>query len=202
MDAIEVFTGNESEAGIISIPVVIDDIKQMESFSMARCSYFCIQSETESFMTGTLNLSSARVPVLMMGVTAIIVAPSAESDLFITPQDYSDLFDLIEKDEELYVDTNDIWLPNVLFGDQPQKRGGVYRVGSDLFMLALQYRNEEISDESFYTQIEEMQGNVRYSPEETTALSGWSEYEINLVRTMVRENTELRELRFDKEKGE
>jgi len=183
-----------------AIPVVVDAIKQRDEFSMARCSYFCIQSETP-LLPGTLSMYAPDVPVVMMNLTAIIIAPAADKNRFTSAGEFRDLFERVEKDDELYIDTNDIWMPNSLFGKKMPKRGSVYRIGTALFVQALRYRNEEISDSLYLAQTDGMQQELLFSAEETAVLSQWSEIEINLIRTEVRANPELRELRFTKEGG-
>lgn len=200
MDGIQINTVSSPTLAGTAIPVVVDAIKQQDDFSMTRCSYFCIQSEAPLF-PGTLNLHAPDVPVVMMNLTAIIIAPTAAMNRFTSPEEFRDLFEYVEHDDEVYIDTNDIWLPNSLFGKRMPKRGSVYRVGSDLFVQALRYRNEEISDFLYLTQTDGMQKELFFSEEETAALSQWSESEIDQVRTEVRANPELRELRFTKQGG-
>ena len=200
MDVIHTDTVNNTALAGTAIPVVVDAIKQQDDFSMSRCSYFCIQSETP-LLPGTLSLYAPNVPVVMMNLTAIIIAPAADKNRFTSPGDFQDLFEQVERDDELYIDTNDIWLPNTLFGKRMPTRGNVYRIGAALFAQALKYRNEELSDSLYLAHTEEMQHELSFSEEETAALSQWSENEIDLIRTEVRDNPELRELRFTKEGG-
>lgn len=201
MDEIHINTVSRPALAGMAIPVVVDAIKQQDDFSMTRCSYFCIQSEAP-LMPGTLDLHTPDVPVVMMNLTAIIVAPVADKTSFTSPEEFRALFEYVEKDDELYVDTNDIWLPNRLFGERLPKRGGVYRVGTGLFVQAMRHRNEEISDSLFLAQTDGMQPELVFSEEETAVLSQWSESEIHLIRTEVRANPELRALRFTKARGE
>lgn len=198
----EIHTNTVSGLGLarIAIPVVVDAIKQQDNFSMTRCSYFCIQSEAP-LLPGTLSLYAPEVPVVMMNLTAIIVVPAADKIRFTSAGEFRNLFEYVEKDDELYIDTNDIWLPNSLFGNRMPNRGNVFRVGTALFNQALRYRNEEITDSLYLAQTDGMQQELLFSEEETAALSQWSEIEIDLIRTEVRANPELRELRFTKEGG-
>jgi len=200
MDEIHINTVNSPALAGTAIPVVVDAIKQQDDFSMTRCSYFCIQSEAP-LLPGILDLYAPDVPVVMMNLTAIIVAPAADKSRFTSPVEFRELFEYVEKDDELYIDTNDIWLPNRLFGDRMPKRGNVYRVGTGLFVQALRYRNEEISDSLYLAQTDGMQQELVFSGEETAVLSQWSESEIDLIRTDVRANPELRALGFTKEGG-
>lgn len=201
MDELSINTSGNPLLADTAIPVVVDAIKQQNDFSMTRCSYFCIQSEAP-LLPGTLSLYAPDVPVVMMNLTAIIVAPAADKNRFTSAGEFRDLFEYVEKDDELYIDTNDIWLPNTLFGDRLPKRGSVYRVGTAIFSQALRYRNEEISDSLYLAETDGMQQELLLSEEETAALSQWSESEIDLIRTEVRANPALRELRFAKERGE
>ena len=200
MDAIQFNTASGPALAGAAVPVVVDAIKQQDDFSMTRCSYFCVQSETP-LLPGTLRMYAPDGPVVMMNLTAVIVAPAADRNRFTSAGEFRDLFEYVEKDDELYIDTNDIWLPNSLFGKRMPKRGGVYRVGAALFVQALRHRNEQISDSLYLAQTGGLQQELLFSEEETAALSQWSIIEIDLIRKEVRASPELRELRFTKEGG-
>ena len=200
MDVIQTNTVSSPALAGTAIPVVVDAIKQQDDFSMTRCAYFCIQSEA-ALLSGSLNIHAPNVPVVMINLTAIIIAPAADKNRFTSAGEFRDLFEHVEKDDELYIDTNDIWLPNSLFGKRVPKRGSVYRIGTALFVQALRYRNEEISDALYLAQTDGMQQELLLSEEETAALSQWSETEIDLIRTEVRANPAFRLLRFTKEEG-
>ena len=59
-----------------------------------------------------------------------------------------------------------------------------------LFVQALRYRNEEVSDSLYLAQTDGMHQELLFSEEETAALRQWSEIEIDLIRTEVRANPE------------
>jgi hypothetical protein len=186
----------QSSSRPIAVPVVIDDIKRMETFQMARCSYFCIQADTPS-PDWILDMESISIPFVMLGLSGIIVSPSLKEELFKTPDSFDKVFDRIDSHKALYVDTEDIWLPIELFGKQELGRGNVYRVDLSLFQLALLFRTEVISQNAFTDGAREISDAVQYSATETKALRKWSEGEIEKARTDYQEHPELRLKRIE-----
>ena len=65
----------------ITIPVIIDDVKKLENFSMSRCTYFSIQCDTPS-PGWTLTIGNISTSFLMMGMSGIIYSPADGSDRF------------------------------------------------------------------------------------------------------------------------
>lgn len=96
-------------------------------------------------------------------------------------------FNKIEADEALYVDTNELWLPNSILG-RPE-RGQVYRVADRLFLDAFQYREGLISQEEFLARCrratEEL---VFFSDLETRAFREWGAAQIESARTSYPKN--------------
>lgn len=181
----------------IFIPVVIDDVKNFKMFQMTRCTYFCVQCDTPS-PNWYLGLRDIRIPFLMTGLSGILFRPGLEEELFDTSEKFETLFEAIEQNEALYVDTNDIWLPNWLFPSHECMRGHVYRIDATLFATALRFRNEDISEQLFLELCKELPDSIRYSPEETNSLRLWSEKEIDLTRQFYREHSDLRLQRHER----
>ena len=98
----------------LTIPVIIDDVKDQPGFQMSRCTYFSLASNVPSTdITLDTRINS---PSLMVGFVSVICRPSNRSLLFDSPRKISGLFERVEKNQGLYVDINDLWLPNFLFG--------------------------------------------------------------------------------------
>ena len=57
--------------GPYTIPVMLDDVKQLEDFSMSRCTFFTIEA-VGNFDDWIGYLRSQDVPFLVFGVTAVL----------------------------------------------------------------------------------------------------------------------------------
>ena len=121
-----------------------------------------------------------------------------DSHIFDSPDSIDRLFDTIEDRPELYIDVNDIWLPNHLFKGMPHERGNVYRTEEQLFVEAYSYRQDRISQEQFLISCEELGTNITVSEIETAAFRKWQMHQIERAKDIydqrpVSENLEWRE---------
>lgn len=171
---------------IPTIPVMIDDVKDSADFHMSRCTYFSIASNLPS---AEVSLDPRmKIPSFMIGFTGVICRPSYRSVLFDKPKKISGLFERVERNENLYVDINDIWLPNYVFDDKNRKRSSVYRIGPELFKLAFNYQNEIISDKDFLKICKERNLKAEFSPEETESFKIWGQKQIKHARKYYKKN--------------
>jgi hypothetical protein len=172
-----------------TIPIMLDSIKKMEDFDMSRCTYFTIETDVPSpdWRLGTEGLE---IPSYLLGVYAIIYKPLGANETFDTAESIDDLFDAIEDRPDLYVDTNDIWLPNDLFEGLPHKRGHVYRADPELFKQAYAYRQDRISKNQFTEFCRGRKGAVKFSEVETEAFRGWEARQIEAARKHYHEHPE------------
>jgi hypothetical protein len=177
----------------ISIPLLIDDVKNYHNFKMARCTYFSIQCDVPS-PNWQLGLGRLVVPFFLVGLSGIIFKPLGNRVIFSSHQLIEDLFNVIEEHPSFFIDTNDIWMPNNIFFNSPM-RGQVYRVDYKLFMEAYLFREEKISKDKFIGLCEEMKGNIRYSEEETVSFKHWGELQIKEAKHLYPKNIEL-ELKY------
>jgi len=171
----------------LTIPVIIDDVKDQAGFQMSRCTYFSIASNVPSpdiTLDRRINL-----PSIMVGFISVICRPSNRSMLFDKPDKISGLLERVEKNQGLYVDINDLWLPNFIFDEENRKRSSVYRIDTELFRLAFNYQNEIISDEDFIKFCRDMKLTADFSPKETIAFSKWGREQIEHARKYYKENT-------------
>jgi hypothetical protein len=164
----------------LTIPVIIDDVKAQAGFQMSRCTYFSIASNVPS-PDITLD-PRTNLPSIMVGFTSVICRPSNRSMLFDRPEKISGLLERVEKNLGLYVDINDLWLPNFVFDEKNRKRSSVYRIESELFRLAFNYQNEIISDKDFIRYCRNMKLTADFSPKETEAFSKWGKQRIEHAR--------------------
>lgn len=174
-----------------SVPIIIDNVKNYEAFQMSRCSYFSIKSDTPA-PGWMLNIENFRIPFLMMGLSGVIMSPSTKSPTFDSPQSFSDLFESIESHESLYIDTDDIWLPNIFFSRGNNKRGNVFRIPVALFQLAMNFRIDIISEKIFIELSSEHLDSIEFSPSETKSLSTWMKQEIDQAREEYKQNPQKR----------
>ncbi len=170
----------------VSIPIMIDDVKKSGRFQMSRCTYFSIASNLPS--TEIKQDPVLKIPSFMIGFTSLICYPSGHSKLFDKPEEISKLFEAVEKVEGLYVDINDIWLPNFEFDEANRERGSVFRILPELFKLAYDYQNGVITDDEFIKTCKEKNFPTEYSPEETEAFQKWGLEQIEHARKYYKDN--------------
>ena len=103
------------------VPVVVDDVKRYGKLKMARCTYFTIECDAPS-SNWVLELGKKSIPFLLIGLSGLIVRPIRGGRLFESSDSIDELFDTIESHPSLYVDINDLWLPNKLFQGLPHGR--------------------------------------------------------------------------------
>lgn len=166
-----------------TIPIIIDDIKRYETFRMSRCTFFSIAYDLSS-PDWVLELEDSSIPFFLLGLSGIIWKPMGKKNRFDSCDSISQLFDKIEELPELYVDTNDIWLPNRLFKDLPHKRGFVYRVRVKLFTEALRYREDQTSQKQFLASCSGLKDSVSFSKKETDSFRKWTTEQVEEARAL------------------
>lgn len=171
----------------ITIPVIIDDVKKLENFNMSRCTYFSIQCDTPS-PGWALTIQNIHISFLMMGISGIIYSPDDGSDKFDHPDKFEKVFSIIESHESLYVDINDIWIPNLFFTIGKQKRGSVYRIPLDVFLVALAFRENTSSLKGLVKACDKHPKGAIFQDDETSAFSIWSKKQIDKAKKFYRSN--------------
>lgn len=156
------------------VPVFIDSVKDMGDFKMTRCTYFSIVSETP-FVTEKLDYKGSRFPILAMGMEGVIIKPVGRGKYFRRKEQVEDLFRLIEDGEELYIDVNDIWVPNSLFFRKNKQRGSVFRMPVELFILAHHYRYNRLSGPEFLERSAGFTESLWFSRKETMVFRDWEQ---------------------------
>jgi hypothetical protein len=175
-------------SGPYTIPILLDDVKQLRGFNMTRGTFFTIDASGMGDDWVAI-LRQQEVPFLILGVANVLHRPDLDNLLFDSMGLIDSLFDRIESVEGLVVESENIWLPNFLFEphfgyysvqDKPSElnRGAVWRIGFGLFQMALTFRQEVISTETYIERCWELiqpgQIEVGYSPEESAAFQAWS----------------------------
>ncbi len=191
---------DESNSYAITVPITVDSVKETDSYRMTRCTYFSIEC-SEPAPGWSLRTSDIDVQFFMIGLSGVITAPPGGDQFFDTPDQLDHLFNVIEQNKALYVETNDIWLPNDLFlksGMKPH-RGQVYRIGGTLFRAAYLLKEDIRSDDEFMLRIKDMNipEFVKYSENETEALMVWNKKLIDINREYYHANPEKKLLKKD-----
>lgn len=105
-----------------SIPIMVDDVKNYINFNMTRCSYFSIECDLPS-SGWILELKKRDIPFYLISLSGVIEGPVGDNYIFNSSELIEELFDIVEEIPELFIDVNDIWLPNLLFKYSLLKRG-------------------------------------------------------------------------------
>lgn len=171
------------------IPVIVDDVKNYRNFSMTRCTYFTIECDVPS-PNWVLGLKNKSIPFVLIGLSGVVSKPIGDSALFHTPESIEELFNTIETSPSLYIDMNDLWLPNVLF-QAPHRRGQVYRVENKLFNEAYLFREEKISEDHFLHRCSNLRPEIRYSEKETHSFENWGKLQIEKAKGVYPKNKNL-----------
>ena len=175
---------------IPSIPVMVDDVKEFKNFRMTRCTYFSIECDTPS-AEWLMELKERKVPFYLFGLSGIIREPIGSKTEFDTSQAIVELFETVEKISELFVDINDIWLPNFLFENTSTERGSVYRIKERLFLEADRFRDDRISMDRFLKICEELRDHISYSDTETKSFREWARSQIEMAKKIFPKNPDL-----------
>lgn len=170
-----------------SVPLIVDDVKQIQSFPMTRCMYFCIECDTPR-AGWLLGLGQQDIPFLMLGLSGVVAQPSAGDALFDSPAKLERLFDSVEAAGNLYVGQSDVWMPNFVLQGESHIRGSVYRVGIDLFAAAFRFRQGLVDQHEFLGVADQLVKSVRFSGVETRAMAEWTDEEIRVAKQRYRHN--------------
>jgi hypothetical protein len=178
--------------GEVTIPVFVDSVNKSPDFQMARMTYFSVENDDPS-PNWTLNFEGLRLPFFMVNLSGVIWRPDSDEPLFQSAERIEELFDRLDAfdDKGLYVDINDIWLPNSML-KEPFRRSDAYRISAGLFALALKYRNARIDLDEFKKGCEPLTDAVTFSEIESRAFKEWENRQITEVRDSFPKNPDLR----------
>lgn len=172
-----------------SVPVMVDDRKDVGDFQMTRVAYYYVEA-TEPLPDMPINPGDLGISTLPLEFSGAIYKPNDTSEFFESPGQIEDLFQAVEQYESLYVDSDNLWIPNHLFDKTPE-RGDIFRVSFSLFTrLYMLARNNAVLD------IEESlpghEDNVSYSENETRAFAQWADGILKNVIATYPKNAELK----------
>ncbi len=175
----------------ITIPIIIDAIKQFQDFDFSRCSFFSIEcDECLSPIPARRDLSSPPFyQPNISGMPRVIFKPIDGTDVFDTVKKIDDLFDLVEDDDTFYIDTNDIFLPNTFFKDSGRLAGeDVFRIPTDVFDAALWARERTLNRDRLLRTCSVHPKGAQFEPLETKAFQDWGKQQINETKSRYHAN--------------
>jgi len=174
------------------VPVIVDDVKTHEGFEMTRCTYFTIACD-DPIPGQSLGTDFLPIPFTLMGLAGVLTRPP-NGDRFDEPESFDELLQAIDENERLpnlYVDVNDLWIPNTAFTDGPARRGDVYRLPEALFFAAVQYRSDLISARSYESIAADYTETLRPSPHESRAFKEWGRRSVEGAKAQYEERAEM-----------
>ena len=155
-----------------TVPVMIDDRKNISNFKMTRVTYFYIEA-IEPSPDIPLKKTSIGSSILTLEFSGVIYKPLGRSSRFKTAKQIEKLFQGVERHETLYVDSDNIWIPNLLF-NKPPKRADIFRVPFELFARLYTLCKDDATLAAGINQIEDSSGLITLSEEESSAFAEWT----------------------------
>ncbi len=181
--------GRAWNGAAIDVPVIVDEVKNLDQFQMTRCAYYIIEAPeppgpNDHWSLEISGLDDQPVPVALFGLGGLICRPSTDAARFESVRQIDSLFDAIELRAKLLVEIADLWLPNFLvdLARPSPRRGDVYRIGIDLFKMAHAYRAGRISAADFYLGCEPLAQTIEFSESETEVFAQWAAAQMDAAR--------------------
>lgn len=156
-----------------TIPVMVDACKDLDEFKMTRVTYFYVESIEPSDRI-LYDIGQLEFPVISLEFTGIVYKPLGLGEYFDLPELIEDYFQGVEKSEFLYVDSDNLWIPNRLFPSTPH-RGEVFRINSRLFTKIYRLCKDDAFLDDRTVRFSAPAGDVLFSEDETKAFKQWSE---------------------------
>lgn len=169
------------QPGSLTIPIVVDDIKQLDKLPLTRCTYFSVEQQQPPEHLVYWHQEEIDLPVVLLGFSGVIVGPTEDETHFNSPNDFDKLHEIVERHPEYFVDINEIWFPNSLFASDGHARGSVFRVSGQLFQLAYNFQQELLTLDAFLDSSLRFVDDLEYSGLETEALASWNERQIGYI---------------------
>jgi hypothetical protein len=177
------------------VPLVVDSVAAYESFPIVRCNYLSIECDSPE-AGWTIRIGRERLPFLMLGLVGIVTRPFV-SERFTSIDLIEDLFKRTEAQAGLVIHVDDIWLPMGLFDRiNPEPASGrVYRIKTNLFVLALAFREGRLDPNTFRHRCARFKQPLVFSENETRPFREWRGQQIQNAKDQYPKNREL-ELRW------
>lgn len=182
----------------ITVPLIVDAVRNFDGLEMVRCMYFSIETDLP-FPDWHLSLGKFQIPVILVGLSAIIITDSSMGNVFTSKKRIDDFFRTVEEDLGLTVSTNDIWFPVSHMSEYP-KPNSLFRVELSLFLKAHKKRSTETSWEP--DEIISDKPLITFERKETKAFLNWTQKQVEIVKLKSNEHPENTLInRFKNRKG-
>jgi len=180
-------------SSVLTVPLILDAALQTTAEQIARCVYFTIEADEPAGGWFLEFGGRLRLPFLLIGLQGIVHRPiSADHPEFTEAWLLDELIEIVESREELYVNTEYLFLPTALLkaawaghgrsseddetGPVP---GAVFRVSHSLFVDAFRAARGGASVEELVALGRDVREEgdtplVRYSPDETRGMRDWT----------------------------
>lgn len=173
-----------------SIPVMVDDRKDVGEFKMTRTAYFYIEA-LEPSPDIPIDHRNLGIPVLPLEFSGVICKPTDTEKHFERPDQIEELYQAVERHKWLYVDSDNIWIPNKLFNKTPV-RGEIYRVPFNVFIRLYSLCRDDATLAASITRFADKDNLVIYSEIETIAFTEWANGIVENVRAAYPKNERLK----------
>ncbi|GAB5440081.1 MAG: hypothetical protein Fues2KO_04300 [Fuerstiella sp.] len=177
----------------VSVPVVVDDVKDIEDFPMSRCEYFTVET-IDLPPTWSLRINDDDGTVLPLGISGVICSPIGSTDYFHSPILIDETISAFETEESSAFESEYLWLPNKLLQQSKRRdavrRGDVFRLSERLFRECLAFRRNQSEQTAFFSAAADSTEEVSFSEEETVAFRQWSELQIENARSQYQQFSE------------
>ena len=172
-----------------TVPIMIDDRKRIPEVQVTRAAYFYVESvePSENIRLGETDLARSVLPLEFSGV---ICQPLGGEGLFDSARKIEELFLSVEEHGTLYVDSDNIWIPNEMF-DKPPKRADVYRVPFPLFARLYTLCRDDATLSSGIQDIPGASGLITYSGMESFGFQDWTRGVVEDAKTVYPKNSKL-----------
>lgn len=164
-----------------SIPVMVDDRKDIGEFMMTRVAYFYIEA-IEAPPDIPIDYSDLAIPFFPLEFSGVLHKPNDKKEYFETPELIEELYQAVERYESLYIDTDNIWIPNKLFNKLPE-RGEIYRIPFDLYIKLYSLCRDDASLDAGISRFSDMDSLIIFSDVETIAFAKWTKGIVENVKT-------------------
>jgi len=173
-----------------SIPVMVDDRKDIDEFMMTRVAYFYVEA-IEPSPDIPIDHRNLGIPVFLLEFSGVLHKPTDMEKYFETPNQVEELFRTVEGHESLYVDSDNIWIPNKLFNKTPE-RGDIYRVPFGLFTKLYLLCRDDATLDAGISLFNDKHNLITFSKIETIAFGKWSNEIVENAVTAYPKNESLK----------
>ncbi len=182
-----------------TIPLIVDDVKDLPDFPMTRLNYFSV--ETLDYLSELMiSHSSLEMPVIVIDLQGVITS-TRDHSIFSSKELIQSLIDSIDDTEELFVDINDVWLPNIILRKKLE-RGDLIRIPKELFRLALAYRSDNMPYKDFLSSAAVFSREIEESELEEKAFKEWASEQIRFAKKIYHLKDDSKKLSYSEEENE